>query len=90
MEELATINIRTVPRNLHVLVNPRDLHLLSTDFSQQVQIHEEGIALLGTAIGSDNYLTTFLNNKLQQIAMLLGGESDPVTVIKIPNSQFLS
>ena len=48
------------------------IYLLSTDFSQLVQIHEDGIALLGSAIGSDDYLTAFLEDKLQQITMLLG------------------
>ena len=55
-EALASLGIRTVPRKSHVLVNPQDQHLLPNDLNPEVNIHNDGIWLLGTVIGSDDYL----------------------------------
>ena len=70
-EELASLGIRTVPRKSHVLVNPQDQHLLPNDLNPEVNIHNDGISLLGTAIGSDDYLQNFFQTKLQKIDRLL-------------------
>ena len=52
-EELSSINIRTVPKKSHILINQIDAHRLPNDIDSQVQVHTDGISLLGTAIGSD-------------------------------------
>ena len=56
-QELATINILTVPRKSHLLVNEADLHTLPNDLNPEIQVHTDGIALLGTAIGNDEFLS---------------------------------
>ena len=80
-EELSTINIRTVPRKSHILTSPEDRHLLPDDLDPQIQIHTDGISILGTAIGSDDFVTEFLNAKLQQTEALL------IKVNRIPSLQ---
>ena len=58
-EELATVNIRTVSRKTHILVAHHDLQHLLVDLDSQIQIHTDGIPLLGTAIGDDNYICEY-------------------------------
>ena len=45
--------------------------MLHANIDQQIQIHTDGISIVGTAIGSDAYLANFLNEKLQQTSALL-------------------
>ena len=80
-EELSTINIRTVPRKSHILTSPEDRHLLPDDLDPQIQIHTDGISILGTAIGADDFVAEFLNAKLQQTEALL------IKVNRIPSLQ---
>ena len=65
------INIRTVPRKTHLLLNPTDTHLLPGDLDQQIQVHTDGISILGTAIGSNEFLAEFLDTKLRGTTALL-------------------
>ena len=80
-EEVSTINIRAVPRKSHILTSPEDRHLLPDDLDPQIQIHTDGISILGTAIGSDDFVAEFLNAKLQQTEALL------IKVNRIPSLQ---
>ena len=59
-EELLLINIRTVPRKSHILVQEHERSLIPADLHGDINIHTDGIALLGTAIGSDDYIDSFL------------------------------
>ena len=43
-DKLARINISTVPRKSHLLINEADLHLLPADLDPQIQVHTDGIA----------------------------------------------
>ena len=70
-EELAVINIRTVPRKSHILLNETDRLRLPDNLNPEIQIHTDGISLLATAIGSDDFIEEFLDQKLQNIATLL-------------------
>jgi len=70
-EELSRVNITTVPRKSHLLINEMDRHNLPQDLDSQIQVHTDGIALLGTAIGDDQFLTTFLQEKIDKIRALL-------------------
>ena len=55
----------------HLLINPQDQQLLPADLSPQMNIHTDGIFLLGTAIGLDQHVTDFLDQKLQKVDTLL-------------------
>ena len=70
-QELASVNILTVPRKTHLLINDSHLHTLPANLNPEIQIHTDGIALLGTAIGNDEFLSSFLDNKLEGIKALL-------------------
>ena len=59
-EELAEINISTVPNKTHMLINISDRCNLPSDLHSEIQVHTDGIRLLGTSIGDDEFLQTFL------------------------------
>ena len=60
-----------VPRKTHLLMNEDHRHTLPPDLDPQIQLHTDGISLLGTAIGDDDFLATFLQDKIQNITALL-------------------
>ena len=70
-EELASINISTLPSKTHMLIDHADRCNLPSDLHSEIRFHCGGIRLLGTAIGDDEFLQTFLNQKLQDINILL-------------------
>ena len=70
-EELASINISTVPNKTHLLINASDRCNLPSDLHSEIQVHTDGIRLLGTAIGDDEFLHTFLDQKLRKVQVLL-------------------
>ena len=47
------------------------MHLLPLRLHPQIKAHTDGIPLPGTAIGSADYISAFLQNKLQQASFLL-------------------
>ena len=69
-EELAAINISTVPNKTHMLINISDRCNLPSDLHSEIQVHTDGITLLGTAIGDDKFLQTFLDQKLHKVQVL--------------------
>ena len=70
-DKLARINISTVPRKSHLLINEADLHILPADLDPQIQVDTDVIALLGAAIGDGQFLTSFLQDKIGNIRALL-------------------
>ena len=65
-EELLHINIRTVPRKSHILVQEHEMSLIPADLHRDINIHSDGITLLGTAIGSNEYINSLLQGKLTE------------------------
>ena len=63
-EEFAIINIRTVLRKTNILISQHDLQHFPPELDAQIQVHTDGIPLLGTAIGDGNFIRTFLDDKL--------------------------
>ena len=62
-EELVAINILTVPRKTLLLINNSHLHTLPGNLNPEIQVHTDGIALLGTAIGNDEFLSSSSRGK---------------------------
>ena len=88
-EELAVINIRTVPRKSHILLNETDRLRLPDNLNPEIQILTDGIPLLGTAIGSDDFIEEFLDQKLQNIATHLRKMDKIQSTIEIPNVKII-
>ena len=65
-EELSMINIRMVARKSHILVNSNLLDLMPPELDSQVLVHTDGITLLGTALRDENFMDTFLRDKLSK------------------------
>ena len=70
-EELATFNIRTVARKYHILVAADRASQLPTNIDPQVQIHTDSIPTLGTVLDDENFIGTFLRDKLHKSDQLL-------------------
>ena len=70
-EELSMINIRTVARKSHILVNSNLLDLIPPELDSQVLVHTDSTPLLGTALGDENFIGTFLRDKLGKSEQLL-------------------
>ena len=70
-EERATISIRTLPRKSHILVPAEQASQLPNNIDPQVQIHTDGIPIFGTAIGDEDFIGTFLREKLHKPDWLL-------------------
>ena len=54
-----------------MLINISDRCNLPSDLHSEIQVHTDGITLLGTAIGDDEFLQTFLDQKLHKVQALL-------------------
>ena len=63
-EEMASINFNTVSRKSHILIKEQDRADLPADIDAEINVHTDGIKLLGTAIGSDLFVNAFLQDKL--------------------------
>ena len=63
---LRDINIQTVPRKSHILLHDQSISLLASNVDPQIQVHNDGIKLLGSAIASDDFLHPFLQAKITQ------------------------
>ena len=55
----------------HALINERDREALPPDLDPQLNVHFDGITLLGTVIGSDSYVQAFLEGKLTSLTETL-------------------
>ena len=60
------ISTTSVPRKTHLLTSRENTHLIPADLHHEIQVHDDGIQLLRSAIGSDEFLQTFLDKKLQE------------------------
>ena len=65
------INIHTVARKSHILVERNLLDLIPPELDSQVLVHTDSIPLLGTALGDENFIGTFLRDKLSKSEQLL-------------------
>ena len=60
---LSSINIHTVPRKSQNLLSETSRHLHPAELDPQVQVHNDRIKLLGSALANNEYLSNFFATK---------------------------
>ena len=58
LEILADINIQTAQRKSHVRFHQSQAHLIPLNIHPQIQLHDDGFKLVGSAVANAEFLST--------------------------------